>query len=97
MVTLLIKKGLKNSDLEHEGKVFDKVSDPNLKWLHIVISNAKSFIVGTYHGLKKQHLQKYLDGFCYHFNRRKFALQNFNRLLFACSTSHKLTYSELTR
>jgi transposase-like protein len=47
--------------------------DPNsetLRWLHIMVSNAKAYILGTYHGLPKQNLQAYLDEFCYRFSRR---------------------------
>ena len=35
-----------------------------LKWVHIVISNAKAFIAGTFHGLDRDHLQRYLDESC---------------------------------
>lgn len=48
----------------HEHKPYD----PNggmLHWLHIVVSNAKAFILGTYHGLSKDHLQSYLDEFAF--------------------------------
>lgn len=82
----------------HEGKICDPVSDPeHLKWLHTIISNAKAFIAGTYHGLAKKHLQRYLDEFCYRFYRRKFTLQHFDRTLFACSCAPMLPYAELTR
>lgn len=41
----------------HEGKEFNPKDDPDhLKWLHIVISNAKAFILGTYHGLDSLHI-----------------------------------------
>ncbi len=33
----------------HEYKVFSPDSE-NLKWLHIMIENAKTFVVGTFHG-----------------------------------------------
>ena len=49
--------------------------DPNsglLHWLHIVISNAKAFILGTYHGLPKKNLQSYLDEYSFRFSRRNF-------------------------
>jgi len=47
----------------HEYQVFDL--DPDiLHWLHIIIGNAKAFILGTYHSLGKKHLQSYLDEFC---------------------------------
>jgi len=82
----------------HEGKICDPVSDPeHLKWLHTIIANAKAFIAGTYHGLGEKHLQRYLDEFCYRFNRRKFTLQHFDRTLSACIFASKLSYTELTR
>ena len=43
-----------------------------LHWLHIVISNAKAFILGTYHGLPKKYLQSYLVEYSFHFSRRSF-------------------------
>ena len=49
--------------------------------LHIVISNLKSFVLGTYHGLGAEYLQSYLDEFCYRFNRRKLRDILFDRLL----------------
>jgi hypothetical protein len=45
-------------------------SEERLKWVHILISNAKSAIMGTFHGLSEKHLQSYLDAFCYRFDRR---------------------------
>ena len=41
-----------------------------LPWVHIAISNAKSLLADTYHGMKGEFLQCYLDEFCYKFNRR---------------------------
>ena len=91
-------KVLASKGFIHNGKICDPVNDPeHLKWLHLVISNAKAFLTGTYHGLDKLHLQRYLDEFCYRFNRRMFTLQHFNRTLFACISASKLTYAELTR
>jgi transposase-like protein len=64
-------KALEKEGFHHEAKLFNPVDNPDhLKWLHTVISNAKAFIGGTYHGLDSKHLQAYLDEFCYRFNRR---------------------------
>lgn len=41
-----------------------------LKLVKILVSNAKDFILGTYHGVQKRHLQRDLDEYCYSFNRR---------------------------
>lgn len=43
-----------------------------LHWLHIVISNAKVFILGTYHGLPKKYFQSYLDEYSFCFSCRDF-------------------------
>jgi len=90
-------KALKDSDYKYSPEVVKNVDATDvLHWVHIVISNAKAFINGTYHGLGCKHLQKYLDEYCYRFNRRFWENQLFDRLLSACSISKTLTYSELT-
>jgi transposase-like protein len=81
---------------EHHAEVFDPKNNPDhLHWLHTIISNAKAFIGGTYHGLDEKHLQRYLDEFCYRFNRRKFEGQLFNRLLSACIEGICITYKQI--
>jgi len=55
-----------------------------LPWVHIAISNAKRQLLNTYHDVKPEFLQKYLDEFCYKFNRRYAGEALFNRLLVAC-------------
>lgn len=52
----------------HEHKPYNPDSGL-LHWLHIIISNAKAFILGTYHGLPKVNLQSYLDKHCFRFSR----------------------------
>ena len=47
-----------------------KDENGRLKWLHVMISNIKANIEGAYHGLEGTYLQRYLDEFCYRFNRR---------------------------
>jgi hypothetical protein len=43
----------------------------------------------------KKHLQRYLNEFCYRFNRRFWAGQGFDRLLLACANVNTITYAEL--
>jgi hypothetical protein len=62
-----------------------------LPWVHIAISNEKRMILNTYHDIKPEFLQKYLDEFCYKFNRRYYGEALFNRLLVAC-VSYKNEY-----
>ena len=66
-----------------------------LRWLHIVISNVKAFIKGTYHGLPVKYLDIYLDAFCIRFSRRSFGADLFQRLsldvrLIIVSTYHSI-------
>jgi transposase-like protein len=56
-------------------------SDSKFKWLHTLVSNAKAFILGTFHGLKAQDLQLYLNEFCYRFNRRYMPHLMFDKLI----------------
>src|SRR5574342_299577 len=63
-----------------------------LKWTHILISNAKAFIQGTFHGVDKKHLQAYLDEFFYRFNRRRSENQLFDRLATACISSPSVVF-----
>jgi len=87
---------LGKEDYTHIPQEFNHRDDPgHLKWLHIVIGNAKTFIAGTYHGLGSKHLQQYLDEYCYRFNRRQFKGQLFSRLLNACASACTVTYDQL--
>jgi len=77
-------------------KKYDPKNEPeHLHWIHIIISNTKALIEGTFHGLDSIHLQRYLNEFCYRFNRRWLKSGLFSHLVKACSYSSKITYSEL--
>ena len=74
----------------HEHKPYDPNSGL-LHWLHIVISNAKAFILGTYHGLPQKYLQSYLDEYIFRFCRRSFGGALIERLIIAIGTSVRLS------
>ncbi len=66
----------------HEFAVLDPVDrNSKLKQMHHVISNAKAFVLGTFHGLAKPELQSYLDEYSYRFNRRNMRHLMFDKLL----------------
>lgn len=67
-----------------------------LPHVHTFISNLRSFVMGTYHGLDETHLQQYLDEFCWRFNRRKRHQEMFDRLLLACLEKEEMPFSALT-
>ena len=61
--------------------VFDEDDvDRSLPCVHHIISNFKSVINGTYHGVRKDYLQSYMDEFAYRYNNRRNA-DVFNTLL----------------
>jgi len=90
-------KHLRDEDYDHKPKKYNPKDDSeHLKWLHTIVSNAKAFINGTYHGLDKKHLDYYLAEFCYRFNRRFDIGQLFFKLVHSCAVGTKICYAELT-
>jgi len=61
--------------------------DEWLPWVHIVVSNLKSFLLGTYHGISRKYVQEYLNEFTYRLNRRFWENEIPNRLL-RVATNH---------
>ncbi len=87
--------GLAAYGITHQSKVYYQSEPEFLRWLHTVVSNLKVFISGTYHGLGHKHLQRYLDEFCYRFNRRQFRRQLFDRLVLAGMSAKHLRWRDL--
>lgn len=79
---------LKDYVKSHHSEVIpkDKIGE-KLPWVHIAISNAKRQILNSYHNVKPEFLQSYLDEFCYKFNRGHFGEALFGRLLVAAVSS----------
>lgn len=74
------------TEYAHEAKVYHPAAG-TLHWLHVTISNAKAFILGTYHGLPAKNLAAYLSEFCFRFSRRGFGATLFDRLTLAVALS----------
>jgi hypothetical protein len=73
-------------DHHHAAKVTPPdLVDEWLPWVHVVISNFKSYVLGTYHGISRSYVQEYLDEFCYRLNRRFWENQIPNRLPKLCA------------
>jgi transposase-like protein len=89
-------KAFSAGEYQHKPKKYEiKEGNEHLRWLHTIVSNAKRFILGTYHGLDGRHFQAYLDEYCFRVNRRFFTAQLFDRLLCACSSTSTITYKML--
>jgi predicted RNA-binding Zn-ribbon protein involved in translation (DUF1610 family) len=66
-----------------------------LPWIHRVFSNLKTWALGVYHGLRRQHLQSYLDEFVFRFNRRRTRHAAFRSLLGIAAAITPVTYKML--
>src|SRR5271168_5171042 len=66
-----------------------------LPWAHRVFSNLKIWALGVYHGLRRKHLQIYLDEFVFRFNRRHTRHAAFRSLLGIAAAHPPLTYNML--
>lgn len=77
---------MKNPELAHE----------HLKWVNMLTSNLKRFLLSTYHGVYPKYRKAYLAEFAYRFNRRYWPYESFDRLLYACINTGKFTLRELT-
>jgi transposase-like protein len=64
--------------------------------VHRVISNLKSWLQGTHHGVSGEHLQVYLDEFVFRFNRRHTPMAAFQNLLGLGSHQPPTTYDQVT-
>jgi len=64
---------------------------------HRALSNLKTWLQGTHHGVSPKHLQVYLDEFVFRHNRRRTPLAGFQTLLGLGATHEPTTYRQITR
>jgi transposase-like protein len=67
-----------------------------LPWVHRFISNAKSWIIGTHHGVDARYLELYLAEYTYRFNRRHDPDSLFHRAISAMSQADPKTLGSLS-
>lgn len=66
----------------HEARVVaGRKAHEILPWVHRVFSNLKQWAKGVFHGLRKRHVQRYLDEFVFRWNRRRHTKSAFDTLL----------------
>jgi transposase-like protein len=71
-------------------------TDAHLPLVHLLISNLKTWLLGTHHGaIAKRHLQSYLNEFCYRFNRRFYPMTSFHSVLGLAAHAKAPTYDSL--
>jgi len=82
--------------VRHQPQVIGKMAaHVVLPWVHRIFSNLKVWALGVYHGLRRRHLQSYLDEFVFRFNRRRTRHAAFRSLLGIAADHPPLTYQML--
>jgi transposase-like protein len=74
---------------------------PDREWVlpraHRALSNLKTWLQGTHHGVSPKHLQVYLDEYVFRHNRRRTPLASFQTLLGLGTARQPTTYRQITR
>ena len=70
------------TDYRHDPRVVGKMAGHVvLPWIHRVFSLVKRWGLGTYHGLRRKHVDTYLDEFVFRYNRRFYRHASFETVL----------------
>ena len=82
--------------VSHDPHVVGKIAaHVILPWVHRTFSNLKVWALGVYHGMRRRHLQSYLDEFVFRFNRRRTRHAAFRSLLGIAPGHAPLSYKML--
>lgn len=72
----------------HDPRVVGKMAAHiPLQWIHRIFSLMKRWGLGTYHGLRRKHIDTYLEEFAFRYNRRYYRHVSFETIL-GLSTLH---------
>lgn len=87
----------KHEKVNHHRKLRDKGFIESTRTVESAFSLFKRGIVGSYHKMSRDHMDSYLQEFCWRFNRRAMQEHMFDMLLTEVATKKPLTYKTLTR
>lgn len=91
-------QGLEGVDLTSIPTYNDhKLLESWLPWVHRFISNAKSWIIGTHHGVNSKYYKLYLAEYTYRFNRRHDVKRYFSRAFYCCFLTHSCPTGQLVK
>jgi transposase-like protein/predicted RNA-binding Zn-ribbon protein involved in translation (DUF1610 family) len=81
------------SDYRHDPRIVGKMAGHvALPWIHRVFSVMKRWGLGTYHGLRRKHLDTYLNEFVFRYNRRFYRHVSFETMLGLASHGEPVNY-----
>lgn len=80
----------------HDPRVVGKMAaHVPLKWIHRVFALLKRWSLGTYHGLRRQHIDAYLNEFVFRYNRRFYRHVSFETVLGLATRHGPLAYWDI--
>lgn len=91
--------GLEKAGVRHDRRIqgSDRArSSKILPWVHTIFGNLKTWLRGTFHGVSRKHLQRYLDEFTYRFDRRWREGELFGFVLARAVRGRPMPYARLT-
>ena len=81
------------SEYRHDPRTVGKMAGHvALPWIHRVFSLMKRWGLGTYHGLRRKHLDTYLNEFVFRYNRRFYRHVSFETVLGLASRHNPVSY-----
>lgn len=87
---------LELGEYRHDPHVVDKVpAHITLHWIHRVFALMKRWGLGTYRGLRRKHIDTYLNEFVFRFNRRYHRRASFETLLGLASSGQPMSYWDI--
>ena len=82
----------------HDPRVVGKMAGHLvLPWIHRTFSLLKRWSLGTYHGLRRKHVDTYLNEFVFRYNRRFYRHVSFETLLGLAAHHHPTTYWDIIK
>jgi transposase-like protein len=84
------------SGYRHDPRVVGKMAGHvALPWIHRVFALMKRWGLGTYHGLRRKHVDSYLNEFVFRYNRRFYRHVSFETLLGIASHRRPVGYWDI--
>lgn len=81
------------TDYRHDPRVVGKMAGHVvLPWIHRVFSLVKRWGLGTYHGLRRKHIDTYLNEFVFRYNRRFYRHASFDAMLGLAAQNEPASY-----
>jgi hypothetical protein len=84
------------TDYRHDPRTVGKMAGHVvLPWIHRVFALMKRWGLGTYHGLRRKHIDTYLNEFVFRYNRRFYRHVSFETMLGFASHHHPTSYWDI--